>query len=74
MPNINIDEAKVIADNLEEEVAALHFKLSYPQIAKIALLTAKKIKEQIPMYQGNLNPKWTTYDFVCSLLNERVNG
>ena len=48
--------------------------LTYIEFAKIAEFTAMKIREQISMYTGNLNPKWKLYDDVVALLKDRING
>jgi len=71
---LQLEKAIVIADQLETEIRNMHLGLSYIQIAKTAEFTAMKIHEQIPMYTGNLNPKWKLYDNVVALLKGRVNG
>ena len=74
MTNKERDKSVEIANKLEEEVASLHFKLDYPQIVKLALISAKNIRKEIPMYVGSLNPKWAIYDFTVKLLEDRING
>ena len=67
-------EAIKVADKLEDKIAAMHLSLGYVMIAKLAEFTAMEIRKQIPMYIGNLNPKWKLYDDVIALLKGRLNG
>ncbi|AEL24042.1 hypothetical protein [Cyclobacterium marinum] len=66
-------KAVVIADQLETEISDMDLGLTYIEIAKMSEFTALKIREQIPMYTGNINPKWKLYDNVVALLKGRVN-
>ena len=63
-----------IADDLETSIADMDIGLEYIEIVKIAEFAAIKIREQIPMYTGNLNPKWKIYDNVVAVLKGRING
>ena len=74
MTDKEFKEAKKVADELEDKIAAMHFSLEYVQIAKLAEFAATEIRTQIPMYIGNLNPKWKLYNYVVALLIGRVNG
>lgn len=67
-------KAVIVADQLENEISDMDLGLTYTEIAKTAEFTAMKIREQIPMYTGNINPKWKLYDNVVALLKGRVNG
>ncbi len=67
-------EAIEIADKLESEICDMDLGLTYTEIAKTAEFTAMKIREQIPMYTENLNPKWKMYDDVIAILKGRING
>ena len=67
-------KAVVIADQLETEISDMDLGLTYIEITKTAEFAAMKIREQIPMYTGNINPKWRIYDNVVALLKARVNG
>jgi len=74
MTNNDKDKSVIIANSIEDDIASMHMKLSYLQIVKLALLIAKKILAEIPMYTGELNPKWAIYNFTVELLNSRLNG
>jgi len=74
MTDKEFKEAEKVADELEDKIAAMHFSLEYVQIAKLAEFAATEIRTQIPMYIGNLNPKWKLYNYVVALLIGRVNG
>jgi len=75
MTDKEFKEAKKVADELEDKIAAMHFSLEYVQIAKLAEFAATEIRTQIPMYIGNLkNPKWKLYNYVVALLKDRING
>lgn len=74
MTHDEMNESREIANRLENEVAELHIKLTYPQIVKLALISAKNMLKVIPMYTGNSNPEWATYNFTVELLQGRLNG
>ena len=42
-------------NNLENEIAELHCSLTYQEILKVAIFTAKKCIEAIPTYTGVIN-------------------
>jgi hypothetical protein len=60
-----------IADQLENEIAKAGCGLTYYEVVKLSIVMAEKVKENIPMYTGNLNPKWKLWDDVVTLLKER---
>ena len=63
-----------IANELEKDIIEFEKDLEYKRVRSIALFTARKIKEQIPMYMGNINPKWLIYDNVVNIIKGRING
>ena len=67
-------KAVEIADKLESGITELHPSLSYISIAKLAEFTAMAIRQEIPMYTGNINPKWEIYDDVVAITKGRQNG
>lgn len=62
-----------IANELENDLRNCELEIDYKTILKISLFTARKIKAEIPMYTGNLNPKWALYDNVVSVIVGRLN-
>jgi hypothetical protein len=62
-----------IANELENDLRNCELEIDYKVILKISLFTARKIKAEIPMYTGNLNPKWALYDDVVSVIVGRLN-
>ena len=74
MTNENRDKAKVIADQLENDIANVHAGCTYEQIVKLALIAAKQVRKEVPMYTGGLNLKWEIYNFTVELLEGRLNG
>ncbi len=66
-----MEEANKIADQLEDEIAKKGYGLTYTQIVGLSELTAMKVRENVPMYTGNLNPKWKLWDDVIALLKGR---
>jgi len=74
LPAVFQDAIKV-ADEIEEQVRiVMPTGTSYDIILKISQYTADRMKSVIPMYTGNLNPKWELYDKVFVILNGRLNG
>ena len=63
-----------IADKLEYDITKINPSLSYLSITKLAEFTAMTIRQEIPMYNGNLNPKWKIYDDVVAIIKGRQNG
>lgn len=71
------DEFKVavgIANNLEEQIKIVDDELDYKRVLKLAIYTADCMKAIVPMYTGNLNPKWKQLDTVIEILKGRLNG
>jgi hypothetical protein len=68
-------KAIYIANELENDIRNCELEIDYKTILKISLFTARKIKAEIPMYNGNLNlnPKWALYDDVVSVIVGRLN-
>jgi hypothetical protein len=62
-----------LANELEQDIINCKLGVKYKTILKISLMTARKIKEQIPMYTGKLNPKWKLYNDVVSVIIGRLN-
>lgn len=62
-----------IADGIEEQIKIVDSELSYPRVIKLAIYTADRMKSVIPMYTGNINPKWRQYDTVIEVLKGRLN-
>lgn len=62
-----------IANKLEDGITKIHPSLSYLSITKLAEFTAMSIRQEIPMYTGNLNPKWKIYDDVVAIIKGRQN-
>ncbi|MGD1319546.1 hypothetical protein [Chryseobacterium sp. 2R14A] len=61
---------------MKEKKKALHliFKCklyteSEKNAKKLALMMAIEVLKQIPMYEGNLNPKWKFWDDVVKEIN-----
>lgn len=68
-------EAIEIANKMEEQIKiTLPSDCDYDTILRVGKYTAYAIREQIPMYQGGLNPKWALYDLVFDVFNGRLNG
>lgn len=78
MTNEDRNKAKEIADQLESDMQMIicerTSESTYNTICKLALVAAKQVRKEIPMYTGNLNPKWAIYNFVVELLEGRLNG
>lgn len=60
-----------IADRLFQSIAMMDILEDTRDIYKMAKFTAIKIRDEIPMYTGNINPKWKIYDDVVALLNDK---
>lgn len=68
-------EAVEVANGIEEQVRiVMPDGTDYDTILKVARYTVDRMKSVIPMYTGNLNPKWKLYDTVFIILNGRLNG
>lgn len=67
-------KAIIITDNLEAKIIDMKIVNEYVSICKLAEFTAMEIREQIPMYTGNINPKWKIYDDVVAIIKGRQNG
>ncbi len=67
-------KAVEIADQLENEINLLGVASDYIGVCTMAQFTAMAIRKQIPMYTGNLNPKWKIYDDVVAIIKGRING
>ena len=67
-------KAVEIADQLEAEINLLGVASDYVGVCTIVQFTAMAIRKQIPMYIGNLNPKWKIYDDVVAIIKGRING
>ncbi len=68
-------EAIEVANGIEEQVRiVMPDGTDYDTILKVARYTADRMKSVIPMYTGNLNPKWKLYDTVILILKGRLNG
>ena len=74
MEESQLEVCKSIADDLERQFGNLDLPLEYIDIVKVSLVAAKAIQKQIPMYVGNLNPKWANYELTIKLLEGRLNG
>lgn len=69
------DEAVEVANGIEGQVRiVMPDGTDYGIILKVAIYAADRMKSVIPMYTGNLNPKWKLYDTVIFILNGRLNG
>jgi hypothetical protein len=68
-----IDQCIKIANKIEDDIASLHYELEYEQIVNIAIIVVKAVIKEIPMYTGLLNPKWEKYDYVLTLLKNRLS-
>ena len=67
-------EAIKVANEIEEQVRiVMPSGTDHDTILKVARYTADRMKSVIPMYTGNLNPKWKLYDTVFSILNDRLS-
>lgn len=66
-----MEEANKIADQLETKITEVGCGLTYYEIVKLSKVMAMKVRENIPMYTGNLNLKWKLWDDVICLLNGR---
>ena len=60
-----------IADQLEKEITDAGCGLTYYEIVKLSIVTAKTVLENVPMYTGDLNPKWKLWDSVITELKSR---
>lgn len=69
---MNSKEAVLLADTLEKEAWVSLEKFNYVENLKIALKVAERIKDVIPMYIGELNPKWKIYDEAIKILKRRI--
>ena len=63
--------AEEIANQLEDEIAGQGCSLTYDDIVKLSIVTAKKVLDNIAMYTGSLNPKWTLWDNIITELKSR---
>lgn len=60
-------------NNLENEIAELHCGLTYQEILKVAIFTAKKVKNSVPMYTGGLNLTWQTWNEIQKELEKMLS-
>jgi len=68
-------EAVKVADGIERQVTiVMPDNTDYDTIVKVSIFTADRMKSVIPMYTGNINPKWKLYDTVIEVLKGRLNG
>ena len=74
MTNENIDKAKDIANQIQNDIANADCGCTYTEIVKLAIITAKQVRKELPMYTGGLNLKWAIYNFMVELLESRLNG
>ena len=74
MKNEHRDKAKEIADQLENDIANADCGCTYTEIVKLAIIAAKQVRKELPMYNGGLNLKWEIYNFTVELLEGRLNG
>lgn len=63
---------QVNANQLENKIAGLHCSLTYEEIVSIAILMAKEVRDNISMYEGNLNPIWKLWDNTIKALKTRT--
>lgn len=68
------DNAQEIAKEIEEYTRLIAPDSDDDTILKLAIYTVDRVKLEIPMYTGNLNPKWKLYDTVYMILRERLNS
>lgn len=64
-------QAQEIADGIVEQIKIVDSELSEKTVLKLAIYTAERMRSVIPMYTGNINPKWKIYDRVTGILAER---
>ena len=62
------------ADDLETKVIYMKVAKDYTDVCKITEFAAMAIRQEIPMYTGNINPKWQIYDDVVAIIKGRKNG
>lgn len=75
LPDVFFNEAVEVANSIEEQVRIVMPEVAdYDTILKVARFASDRIRSVIPMYTGNLNPKWKLYDTVFVILNGRLNG
>jgi len=67
-----MNEEQENANQLENKVAKLSFKLYYDDIVTIAILMAQEVKDSINMYEGELNPKWKLWNDTIEVLKTRL--
>lgn len=51
-----------IAEQIIDEVRQLNPELNSEQVIKFSYYVCCKITSEIPMYVGNLNPKWEKFE------------
>lgn len=61
-----------IADGIIDQIKIVDNSLSDKQVLNLAIYTAHQMRSVIPMYIGNLNPKWRLFDSVIDILNSRL--
>ena len=72
LTNIGNTEPIDNADQLENKIAKLQCQLTYEEIVEVALMTAEEVKSNVPMYDGELNPKWKLWDDTIKALKTRI--
>jgi hypothetical protein len=65
------NKIQTIVNSLEDKVVKLQHKLTYDQILDTAIVIAEVVRENTPMYTGNLNPVWKAWDDVIEQLKTR---
>ena len=73
--NKTVIKAEVIAQEMIEQVQiVLPTDIKMEIVLKVVRYTADRIKNNTPMYTGNLNPKWELYDNVVKEINNKLNA
>lgn len=75
LPDVFFNEAVEEANSIEEQVKIVMPEgTDYDTILKVAKFASDRMRSVLPLYTGNLNPKWKLYDTVFVILNGRLNG
>jgi hypothetical protein len=63
-----------IVIGIEEQLKIVDDSLNKIQVLKLTRYMVHQMRDVIPMYTGNLNPKWKLYDEAIELAECRLNA
>jgi hypothetical protein len=71
---INMKTPLELVIGIEEDLRIADDSLNKIQVLKLTRYVIHQTRDIIPMYIGNLNPKWELYDKAIELAESRLNG